>query len=176
MQPVYSAGWQGTKVRLVMWAAVLTLAACAWQGFELFQSYGLRDADGGRLAPLAVRAAWGIGVAALGLGCFAGMWLYGSRYIAAIRMDEASSVVEFDTLGFFGTQTRRVAASAVHLGQSHAGRLSTARHRVRAPWTAVRVDGLRHRLILDDQGRVVDASFPDMLRKAARQTRAGKTP
>ena len=111
MHPVYSAGRQLLKVRLLMWASVIALVVCLWQGFELSWSYGLREADGGHLAPLAVRAAWGLGVAALGLGVFIGLWMYGSRYVAAIRMDDAGSLVEIDTLGFIGARTVRVPAS-----------------------------------------------------------------
>jgi hypothetical protein len=168
MLPVYSAGWQGTKVRLVMWASVVALVVCAWQGYELSQSYGLREADGGQLAPLAVRAAWGLGVAALGLGAFIGMRMYGARYVAAIRMDGAGSLVEIDTPGCFGTRTLKFPASAVHLGRFHAGHLSTARQTVDAPWTALRVDGLRRRLIVDARGLFVESDFPARLRKAAR--------
>jgi hypothetical protein len=167
MLPVYSAGWQGTKVRLVMWASVAALAVSTWYGYELFQTYGLRQADGGRLASLGVRTAWFIGLVSLGAGFFLGMWVYGRRYIAAIRMDDASSVVEFDTLGWFGTRTLQSPASAVHLGRFHAGAFS-GRVSVKAPWTAVRIDGLRRRLILDAQGRLIDESFPARLRATKR--------
>jgi hypothetical protein len=168
MQPVYAAGRQLPKVRLLMWASVVALVVCAWQGYELSQTYGLREADGGQLASLAVRFAWGLGVAALGLGAFIGMWMYGSRYVAAIRMDDAGSRVEIDTLGFFGARTMRVPASTVHLGRFHEGRLKTARVTVNASWTALRVDGLRRRLIVDAQGLFVESDFPARLRKAAR--------
>ena len=167
MQTVYSAGSQGTKVRLVMWGSLILLSVCAWQAIETFQTYGLRAAEGGRLAPLAARAAWAITWSALGLAGPIGMWVYGRRYIAAIRMDEASSAVEFDTLGWFGTRKLQFPASAVSLGRFHAGAFS-GRVSVKAPWTAVRVDGLRGRLILDAQGRLIDESFPARVRAARR--------
>jgi len=168
--PVYDAGRQATKVRLVLWASALVCGVCLWQGNELFQTYGVRPADGGVLAPLAVRTAWGLCVALAGAACFAGMWIYGRRYVAAIRMDEAGGLVEIDTLGLAGPRTLRVPASAVHIGRFHEGYLSTPKATVHAPWTTMRVDGLSRRLILDEQGRLLDPDFAKRLRAAARPT------
>jgi hypothetical protein len=169
MQPVYTAGRQLLKVRLLMWASVVALAVCWWQGYALFESYGTRAADGGQLAPLAVRAAWGAGVAVLGVAFFLGMWLYGRHYVAAIRMDAAGGVVEIDTLGFVGARTMRISASAVHVGRFHEGYLQTPKVTVHAPWATLRVDGIGRTLIVDAQGALLDQEFPKRLRDAARR-------
>ena len=58
---------------------MLLSLACAvatiWWGSDLSQSYWVRPADGGMLAPLPVRLAWGVGVGSLGVIFAAGMWV-----------------------------------------------------------------------------------------------------
>jgi len=164
MTTVFSAGRQFVKVRSLMWASALALVVCAWQGYGLYRTYGTREADGGRLAPVGVRLAWGLGVAALGAGFFLGMQLYGARYVAGIRVDDAAGRVEIDTARLVGLRTIRVPASAVHMGRYHAGEYHSVKLTVNAPWTSLRIDGRRHRFILDGQGTVTDArAFEAML-------------
>ena len=174
MVPVYSAGRQLTKVRAVMAGSVVFLSIFLWLAWDSFQTYGLRPADGGQLASFGVRLAWGLGLTALGLAFPAGMWAYGLRYVAAIRRDESTGMVDIDTLRGLWRHTTRVPAASVHFGESHAGRLRTAKHTVKAPWTSLRVDGLAHSLILDDQGHLLDAEFPQELRRSARLSRSGQ--
>jgi hypothetical protein len=157
VKKVYAAERQLVKVRGVTWLSAAVCIVCLWQGYGLFHTYGLREADGGLLAPLATRAAWGFGVAALGVVFFGGMAWYGSRYVAEVRVDGTSDAVEIDTLRVVGRVTLRVDASAVHPGRYHAGELYTVKHDVKAPWLRLRVDGLDRGLILDAHGMVLDA-------------------
>jgi hypothetical protein len=172
MVPVYSAGRQNIKVRMVLWASVAVFAVCIWQGWSLFHTYGLRAADGGQLASLGVRLAWGLGLGLLGTLVLAGLATYGRCYVAAIRYDATRQVVELDTPRLTGTRTQVVRASDVTGGHYYAGRLQTAGSSVNAPWTSLRIRGRRLPFILDEQGTVLDAALLTQLRKQA--TRPGQ--
>ena len=103
MIEIYRATGQVWKVRMMMWLSLIfAIWFCIW-GWDLFQSYGTRPADGGVLAPLGQRIAWLIFMVAFGLGFLGGMWLYGSIYVASIRADEADKLLQIRTLGFIGS-------------------------------------------------------------------------
>src|SRR5262245_33645065 len=99
MVPVYRAGKQLVKVRGLMALSLVVLAGCLWWGLDLARTYGIREADGGALAPLPVRLAWGGSVALFGVACVAGMWLYGRLYAARIGFDPATQQIHLETAG-----------------------------------------------------------------------------
>jgi hypothetical protein len=156
MAEVYRAGSQLLKVRAIMMASLACALGACWWGWDLFQTYGLRPADGGVLAPLPVRLALGLGLASLGIAFAAGMWAYGRNYVSALGYDEASGVLHVRTVGFAGSDETRYAASDVLGSDYHAGRSSYGRVSVDAPWMKVRIKGRRWPLIVDARGE-----FPD---------------
>jgi len=128
-------------------------------GIRLAQTYGLNPADGGALAPLSVRLAWGIGVALLGLAFAAGMILYGRCYVARLALDEANEQLHAYTVNGWLTLHREIIPlSALKPGRRHRGRLFVFWRGllVDAPWRTVWVSGRRLPLILDEQGQVLD--------------------
>lgn len=156
MTPIYDAGSQAVKVRALLWFSLLCAAGSTWGGIALGRTYGLSPAEGGVLAPLPVRMAWGIGVAAVGLGFLAGMLVYVRCYAARVAVDEAGGALHVDRVGFLGTSTlvvpaARVRGSEFHPGQAYYGGVS-----VNAAWDTVRVEGRRLPLIVDAQGDVLD--------------------
>jgi hypothetical protein len=157
MTEIFRAGRQLVKVRIVMFASLVAAAAACWYGWDLFQTYGLRPADGGVLAPLWARLAWGLTVASLGLAFAAGMWVYGRDYAARIRLDQEAGDLLVYTVSFIGTIRSRHAAGDVRGSGRREGKLVTPHGiSVDAPWLAVRIAGRRRPLIVDAQGH-----FPD---------------
>lgn len=73
MTTVFRAGGQLITVRAFMILSLVCAVACIWWGIGLAQTYGSRAADGGALAPLAVRLALGIDTGSLGILFAAGM-------------------------------------------------------------------------------------------------------
>ena len=156
MREIYRAGSQLLKVRAIMIASLACALGACWWGWDLFQTYGLRPADGGRLASLAVRLGLGLGVAALGIAFAAGMWAYGRHFVSALAYDEAAGALHVRTVGFAGSHETLLSASDV-LGSAYlAGKSSYGRVSVDAPWMKVRVRGRRWPLIVDAKGE-----FPD---------------
>lgn len=129
-------------------------AVCAtagvWWGIDLAQSYGSRAADGGALAPLALRLALGVGVASLGVLFAAGMWLYGRCYVAQMDLDRPAGKLHVRTVRFFGSKAHVFDVSDVSGGGHHEGRFDASS--ADAPWTSVSVSGRCLPLILDEQG------------------------
>lgn len=119
---VYRAGAQLVKVRGVMLVSLACAAATVWWGWDLAQTYGSRPADGGVLAPLVVRLAWGVGVGSLGVVFACGMWLYGRLYVAKLELEEATSKLRVHTVGFVGTRKLTFDASEVSASRHHEGR------------------------------------------------------
>ncbi len=153
MAEIYAAGGQLLKVRAMMIVSLLCALAAMWWGWSLFQTQGLRPADGGVLAPLGTRLAWGIGVAGLGIAFAAGMWLYGRLYVSALRFDEAARALHFRTVGFFGGHDLVCSEADILHSTYQPGRgPSGADIQVDAPWIKVAIRGRRLPLILDAQG------------------------
>jgi hypothetical protein len=166
MVPVYRAGRQLIKVRALMLLSLIGLVACVWWGQDLAQTHGLRETDGGALAPLPERLAVGGLVAVLGAAFAFGMWLYGRHYADRIEFDADKKQVHLTTVGFF-RRTRHVIAVAdlgavrfhhdTNLGLATAA--TAAGHAVPlvdAPWRSVRIAGWRLPLIIDNRGVVPD--------------------
>ncbi len=160
MIDLFSAGPRVKRVRFIMWLSLVTLAAALWSGWDLFQTYGSRPADGGQLAPLGVRLAWGLGVAGLGIAFALGMWLYGRLYVWAIGYDEAADRLYVRTLSFFGNRLASFPASSVTQSTLRRGDFyAPGAPSVRAPWYNLTIAGQRFPLIIDAQGQFGDAAL-----------------
>jgi hypothetical protein len=167
MTEVYAAGGQLLKVRAMMILSLLCALAASWWGWTEFQTHGLRPADGGVLAPLGTRLAWGIGIAALGSAFAAGMWVYGRLYVSALRFDPAARALHFRTVGFVGGRELVVAEPDIVGSTYQPGRgPSGADIQVDAPWIKIAIRGRRLPLILDAQGVFRDIDLAARLLKA----------
>lgn len=161
---VFRAGTQLLKVRGMMLLSLACAVASLWWGWDLFQTYGTRPADGGELALLPVRLAWGVGVGSLGVIFAAGMWLYGRLYVAKMELDRAASKLHVHTLRFLGTRERVFDVSDVLVTRRHAGRMDLpGSPSVNAPWTSLRLAGMRLPLIMDQQGDFPQGELTDEL-------------
>ena len=140
-------------------ALACALGGIYW-GIDLAQNYGLAPGDGGVLAPLAARLAWGIGVASLGLAFLAGMDIYARHYIASARYDPQQNLLHIETLRYWGRKSEAVPPAWVSGGGRHSGAFSTVDHTVNAPWAYIYIRShprdRRWPLILDLQGEILD--------------------
>jgi hypothetical protein len=159
---IFRAGSQETKVRFVMFLSLACAGGALYWSVDLVQHYGLAPADGGALAPLWQRIAWGVGVAALGVSFMAGMWVYGRYYVAEICRVPDSRRLRLRTVTFFGSELHEIDPAEMSVGKRHAGQLTTfdvsnpllVKQHVQAPWRAIHLKGRRWPLILDLQGDV----------------------
>jgi hypothetical protein len=101
--PIYRAIYHAAGVRAAMFFSLTCLAGALWWGLDLVRTYGLNPGDGGQLAPLPERLAWGGLVLLLGVAFAAGMWLYGSLYAARIEFDPDKKQVHVYTVRFIGS-------------------------------------------------------------------------
>ena len=154
MIDIYRAGFQLTKVKAFMIVALLCAGGALYWGWDLFNTYGLNPGDGGVLAPLWQRLAWGLTVAGLGLAFLAGMWIYGRRYVTRIRYDQAADALHIGTLELLAGRSRVYPASSVIEATYFHGRMEG--EGVDAPWYFLRLKERPSQLILDAQG-----IFPD---------------
>ena len=159
---LFRAGSQEVKVRFLMLLSLACAGGALYWSVDLVQHYGLAPADGGVLAPLWQRIAWGVSVAALGASFMAGMWVYGRYYIAEICRVPDSHRLRLRTVTFFGSELHEIDLADMKLGARHAGQLTTfdannpllVKQRVNAPWRGIHLKGRRWPLILDLQGDV----------------------
>lgn len=156
MVEIFRAGRQLAKVRAIMWLSLGAAAVALWAGWALFDSYGTSPADGGVLAPLGTRLAWGVTVAALGLAFAGGMWLYGGLYVTTLVYDERSDRLYVRTLTFVGHRNRVFSAGDVDGSSFHGGEFWAGGVWVNAPWVTLRMRGRSLPFIVDAQGE-----FPD---------------
>ena len=160
MTLLYRARGNVWKVRAMMWLSLVVAIWFCWWGWDLFQTYGTRPADGGVLAPFWARLAWLVFLTAFGLAFLGGMWLYGGLYVTALFVDEAAATLQVRTLGFIGSLGGRrwtyklsdVAGTDYRAGQFQ----SSVGVSVDAPWLSVRIRGRKSPLIVDLKG-----DFPD---------------
>lgn len=156
MIPIYDAGPQAAKVRALLWFSLLCAGGSGWAGVALARTYGLSPAEGGVLAPLPVRLAWGVGVASIGVAFLAGMLVYVRCYAARVAVDEAGECLHVSLPGFVGSSTLEVPVGSVRGSRYHPGHADYGGVTVSAAWDTVRVEGRRLPLILDAQGDVLD--------------------
>ncbi len=161
MTELYFAGRQLIKVKAMMILSLACALAAMWWGWDLFQTQGLRPADGGVLAPIGTRLAWGLGVASLGIAFAAAMWVYGRLYVSELHYDRSAHVLRFRTVGFVESGETLVAESDV-LGSSY----EPGDSEVDAPWIRVAIKSRRLPLILDAQGHFFDAPLAARLLKS----------
>lgn len=161
--PIYTAHKQIIKVRGLTWLSFVCAIGAVWAGIHLAQTYGLAPGDGGVLRPLAVRLAWGIGVAVLGLLFAAGMIVYNRQYIARMELLTDGRTVAISTIRPWGVHTFQVQASDIDAGRFHRGQWSAEGLTVDAPWVAVHIKGHRLAYILDLQGQFLDAEAARMV-------------
>jgi hypothetical protein len=162
---VYRAAGQLIKVRVFMIVSLVGMVLCLWWGLDLARTHGVNEADGGALAPLPERLAWGSLVALLGIAFAAGMWLYGRHYAVRIEFDVDNKQVHLDTVGFFGNRHHVIdvadLGSVRSRGDVNWGAVAAAAAvgqpiaLVDAPWKSVRIKGWRLPLIVDTQGVVL---------------------
>ena len=162
MTTLFRASGQLKKVRALMWFALLCAAGAVWWGYDLALTYGLNPGDGGELAALPVRLAWGVGVALLGISFAAGMYLYGRCYVAQIDFDEQAKQLHVRTAGFIGSAEQTINPADILRSRHHHGKFHTPEMTVNAPWTSLKIRGRRWPLILDAQGEFYE---PKLLRK-----------
>ncbi|NOZ70600.1 MAG: hypothetical protein GXP38_01590 [Chloroflexi bacterium] len=166
--PVFDAGRQLLKVRAMMAAALIVAVVTLYAGIHLAQSYGLNPADGGVLAPLPLRLAWGAGVTLLGLAFAAAMIIYGHCYVARLEVDEMTDYLHIYTISPWLTlRPEKIPRSALKPGRRHRGRTLFIWHPilVNAPWQTLRVQGRRLPLILDEQGEILHRQWIQRLRR-----------
>lgn len=172
MTPIFDAGWQLTKVRMVMFASLIALAVSLYFGISIIQTYGLAPADGGELASLPVRLAFGGTVILLGAAFALGMGLYGRQYAARIAFDLDRKQLHLETVGFlwgdrYVFDVAEIGDSQYHedldLGKSLSLIGTVTGHRtqhVNAPWTTVWMKGWYWPLLIDQQGNIL---HPDLM-------------
>ena len=160
MRTLFYAGWQLIKVRGVMLLSLGCAVASVWGGITITQSHGLNPADGGVLAPLAVRLAFGIGVSLLGISFAFGMWIYGKCYVARIEFDEQNKALHIYTVSFFGSEKHEINASKVLSSQYYEGELGSV-----TPWREVRIKGRRLPFIVNEQGVFLEKKMMNKLFK-----------
>ena len=174
MEPIYLAGGQAWKVRLVQCITVALSPVALWAGWEITRSYGLHPTEGGELAPLPLRLVLGGFVAMLGAGFLLGIWVYGRCYVLEAAVDETRGVLGITLAGLFLRSRMEVPLDAVESSAFHEGRMNTGSHSVNAPWTSVRLRGRPLPLIIDAQGefihpdRMSEHLFPDARRRDRR--------
>ncbi len=158
---LYRAGRQLLKVRVLLLMALACGVLAVGAGVHLARTYGLNPGDGGVLAPLPVRLAWGVGVASLGLAFAVGMQVYARCYVARLEVDEGQEELHVYTVGRLGAlQQERYPLEALRLrparSRRHPGRTPPLWWGpvVHAPWRSLRLPGRRLPLILDEQGEV----------------------
>ena len=166
MKHIYRAGSQLTKVKFMIAFAALCAAGALYWGWVLFNSYGTAPGDGGVLAPIGQRIAWGLGVAALGFAFLAGMWVYGRLYATSIAYDDAADALHIRTLEFLASREQVFPASAVQRSGYQHGRMDTVHgHSVNAPWFNLRLEGRSWPIIVDAQGEFPDPELAARLLK-----------
>jgi ribosomal protein S18 acetylase RimI-like enzyme len=168
--PIYTAGRQLAKVRFILVLALLCAAGGLWWGQDLARHYGLSPGDGGVLAPLPERLAWGGVVAMLGLAFAAGMVIYSRIYITRILYDERSRRLNIETAGLIRPVSYEFPISAVGGSKYYTGKLGDnslgldlGTARVNAPWFSVQVAGRSLPFLLDQQGDFLEPLLLDQL-------------
>lgn len=166
MTEIYRAGSQLTKVKAFMLVTLLATAGALYWGWDLFNTYGTAPGDGGVLAPVGQRLAWGLTVAGLGLALLAGMWIYGRQYAVRMGYDAASDTLHIYTLNLLAARLEVHPAADVIASTWHHGQMDTGDISVNAPWFFVKLKDRRWRLIVDGQGQFPEPTLARKLLKA----------
>jgi hypothetical protein len=151
MTLVYDAGWQGKKVRGLIWFLQAFAVLCFWLAF--LEPDVLPPPEVETAAERLFASAFAI---TAGLASSLGILLYGRCYIGRVEVED-DGTLHIRTVGAFGSPEHVLQPDDIIPGRFHDGRFETFRHSVDAPWFTVRVRGRRLPLILDPQGDVLDA-------------------
>ena len=159
MTTLFQAGQQLRKVRGWIFISLACAAGCLWAGIVLAQTSGLNPGDGGELDPLPERLAWGGGVAMLGIGFAAAMWLYGRCYVATINLDKQTQNLHIDTVRLFGRAEHVFKVSDILRCRYYGGRFDG----VNAPWRSVKMKGRWLPFLIDEQGQLLERKLMNKL-------------
>lgn len=162
MKTIFSAGWQGVKVRFVQVLVLLMSPVCLWAAWGTAFGYGLHPQEGGELAPLGLRVALCAFFLVLGVGFAVGMWVYGRCYVMRAEVDEERGVLRITRAGLLVPRRLEVPLEAVAGSRDHHGQFYAGGVRVNAPWSSVRLRDRRLPLIVDAQGDVLDQALVNL--------------
>lgn len=164
MKTVFKAGRQLTKIRFIIPFLLACAAGSIWAGFYSFQHYGLSPGDGGVLAPLPARLAWGAGRGLLGIGLAAATFLYARCYVAQIDVEEQTGMLHITTVRLFGTSTLQIPPSSVGGSRYYEGYMAATDEslEVHTPFWKIRLRGRMLPLLIDLQGEIIE---PALLRE-----------
>ncbi|MGE3987082.1 hypothetical protein [Pseudorhodoplanes sp.] len=131
--------WQALKVRLLYWgfvgATLLFAGGTLWQ--HLYTT---------------IDPAWPI-LAVIGVGVSVAMHVYVRKYVIGMKERDGEIAVCTASLLF---RWHRFPRSRVRSLDYRAGRMTTPRHSVNAPWVTMRVEGCRFAFMIDMQSDFVD--------------------
>jgi hypothetical protein len=162
MKVIFSVGRQLIQVRGMMLLSIGFAATFIWLGIDTAQNYGLRPADGGVLAPLAVRLAWGVGGSLLGISFPVGMWLYGKCYVSRVEFDRQTRMLNIYTVRLFSSRKEEIEASRVSSSNYLTGEYHGSKVNAGAGWV-VKVKGRKLPLIIDERGKFMEKGLMNQL-------------
>lgn len=164
MKTLFKAGRQLTKIRFIIPFLLACAAGSIWAGFHSFQYYGLSPGDGGVLAPLPARLAWGAGLWLLGIGLAVATFLYARCYVAKIDVEGPTGMLHITTVRLFGTSTFQILPSNVMGSRYYEGYMAATDEspEIHTPFWKIRLHGRMLPLILDLQGELIE---PELLRE-----------
>jgi hypothetical protein len=150
MTRLYDAGWQGRKVRMVIWGTFLFAG--------VMFSLALLDPKVPPPPEIETPAQRMIakGFAALvGFASVIGILVYGRCYVQRIEQAEDGSLT-LRLTGALGSPKLRLTRDSIEGTRYRRGRFTGGDIHVNAPWTSLRVIGRRLPLIVDEQGEFLD--------------------
>jgi hypothetical protein len=164
VKTLFKAGRQLKKIRFIIPLFLACAAGSVWGGFYSFQYYGLNPGDGGVLAPLPARVAWGAGLCLLGIGLAVVTFLYARCYVAQIGFEEQTGMLHITTVRLFGTNTLQIPPSSVIGRRYYEGYMAATDEtpEIHTPFWKIRLDGRKLPLIIDLQGELIE---PELLRE-----------
>jgi len=164
VKTLFKAGRQLTKFRFIIPFVLACAAGSIWYGFDCFQNYGRSPGEGGVLAPLPARLAWGAGLWLLGIGLPVATFLYTRCYVAKIGFEEQTGILHISTVRLFGTSTLQIPASSVIGSRYYEGHMAGTDEspEIHTPFWKIRLQGRKFPLIMDLQGELME---PELLRE-----------
>jgi hypothetical protein len=151
MTLVYDAGWQGKKVRGLIWFLQAFAVLCFWLAF--LEPAVLPPPEVETAAERLFASAFAI---TAGLVASLGILVYGRCYIGRLEVED-DGTLRIRTVGPIGSPEHVLQPDDIVSGVYRDGYLRANGQTVNAPWFTVRLRGRRLPLILDPQGDVLDA-------------------
>lgn len=152
MALVYDAGWQGKKVRGLIWLLLAFAVLCFWLAFMEPDVLPPPEVETAAERLFATVLAITIGVVSS-----LGILVYGRCYIGRMEVED-DGTLRIRTVGPIGSPEHVLRPGDIVSGVYRDGHLRANGQTVNAPWFTVRVRGRRLPLILDPQGDVLDAT------------------